>query len=517
MIAGAQPPSSAHAAPRQTKSTTIMHLDTTTEGSPALSTHPMTVIDDPDKKDPNAYLDSGPSDERSRLLGEGTSSSAQPLEMVPGYEELEADLPPEFHPYQAEYEVASSGDIYSHDHHLNEDGEALYQFLLSHAKVPPNFLLKCRGTHPETRVRHVTRTETVDGRSVTRTEPEMYTETVIDFDFTIDISHHLRQLPPVLWTVPDDEPTYRGRMKREVLTDAMSGVRRVSNRILQAGKHWREQREKWGLPPWLSMADQSDTVRRVTPADESIPTRSELTLRQWADRYCASNQSMKSFKFRKVVYGWNIDALTQVVRATIQRAFYARSPTITVQFTTSASEIDIRPSSTFSRALSKTWVVVLLWISLIYPFIWLYNRFHGGRWEVAGSAFPLRTWKHCEDSIPGESAETYRRRTFKEVTGDVASLTSQRSEGTDDRILTETPNGVSQLVGTSERDWFLTWESTVIHCVSARVREAAPIITPYGLHTAALLDDLRPPVVDRFASLGLPRDHQYSGFADLGI
>ncbi|KDN43384.1 hypothetical protein RSAG8_06168, partial [Rhizoctonia solani AG-8 WAC10335] len=387
-----------------------MHLDPATEGSPTLSTHPMTVIDDPDKKDPKAYLESDPSDEMSRLLGEGTSSAA--LELVPGYEELETDLPPEFHPYQAEYEITSNGDIYSHDHHLNEDGEALYQFLLSHAKIAPNFLLKCRGTHPETRVRHVTRTETVDGRTVTRTEPEMYTETVIDFDFVIDVSHHLRQLPPVLWTVPDDEPTYRGRMKREVLTDTMSGVRRISRRILKAGKLWQEKREKRGLPPWLSMADQPDMARRSTPADESMPTRSELTLRQWADRYCGSNKNMKSFKFRKVVYGWNIDALTQVVRATIQRALYTKSPTITVQFTTSASEIDIRPSSKFSRALSKTWVVVLLWIALIYPFIWLYNRFHGGRWEVAGSAFPLRTWKHCEDSIPGESAEAYRRRTL---------------------------------------------------------------------------------------------------------
>lgn len=477
----------------------------------------MAIMDDPDKKDLNSYFDSSPSDERSRLLGEGPSSSTQPLEMVPGYEELETDLPPEFHPYQAEYEITSSGDIYSHDPHLNEDGEALYQFLLSHAKVAPNFLLKCRGTHPETRVRHVTRTETVDGRTVTRTEPEMYTETVIDFDFTIDISLHLRQLAPVLWTVPDDEPAYRGRMKREVLTDTMSGTRRVSRRILKAGQAWREKRQKWGLPPWVSMADQSEMTRATTPADESMPARSELTLRQWADRYCASNKSLKSFKFRKVVYGWNIDALTQVVRATIQRVLYVKSPTITVQFATSASEIDIRPSSTFSRALSKTWVIVLLWIALMYPFIWLYKRIRGGSWEVAGSAFPLRTWRHCEDSIPGESAKAYRRRTFKEVTGDVASLTSQRSEGTDDRILIETPNGVSQLVGTAERDWFLTWESTIIHCVTARVREAAPIITPHAMHPAALLDDLRPPIADRFASLGLQRDHQYSGFADLGI
>ncbi|QRW16694.1 hypothetical protein RhiXN_04696 [Rhizoctonia solani] len=494
-----------------------MHLDPTTEGPSQASTHPMATIDDKDKKDPHGYFESGHSDESSRLLGEGSSSGAQPLETVPAYEEMHRDLPPEFQLYHADYETTSSGDIYSHDKHLNEDGEALYQFILSRAKVPPNFILKCRGTHPETRVRHVTRTETTDNRTVTRTEPEMHTETIVDFDFAIDISEHLRQLPPVLWTVPDDEPTYRGRMKREVLTDTMGGVRRVSRRILKAGKAWKETREKWGLPPWLSMTDQFDGPRRSTPADEAMPSRSELTLRQWADRYCESNKSMKSFKFRKVVYGWNTEKLTQAIRSSIQMVTYHRTPTITVQFVTSASEIDIRPSSTISRALSKTWVVVLLWLTLIYPFIWIYDRLRGGRWEVAGSAFPLRTWKHCGDSIPGESAEAYRRRTFKEVTGDVMSLTSERSDGTDDRILAETSNGVSQLIGPSERDWFLTWESTIKQCVTAGIQEAAPIITPYGMHTSALLDDFRPPVVDRFSSLGLQRDHEYSGFADLGI
>jgi hypothetical protein len=126
----------------------------------------------------------------------------------------------------------------------------------------------------------------------------MYTETVVDFDFAIDISRHLLH-PPVLWTVPDDEPAYRGRMKREVLTDAMGGVRRVSRRVLKAGNAWREQRERWGLPPWLSQVDQVDTMRRASPLDERVPMRSELTLRQWADRYCASHKSLKSFTFSK--------------------------------------------------------------------------------------------------------------------------------------------------------------------------------------------------------------------------
>jgi hypothetical protein len=98
-----------------------MHLDSTNEGSSDSPTHLDTIVDNPDKKHPSAYFESGPSDETSRLLGQG--SSGQSLEMVPGYEEMDGGLPPEFHPYHADYETTSSGDIYSHDQHLNEDGE----------------------------------------------------------------------------------------------------------------------------------------------------------------------------------------------------------------------------------------------------------------------------------------------------------------------------------------------------------------------------------------------------------
>ncbi|KAG8736598.1 hypothetical protein FRC10_009133 [Ceratobasidium sp. 414] len=399
----------------------------------------MTIIDNQSKKlaDERAYSDAGPSSGAAPLLGE--SSSTHDLEAVPGYHDLPDELPPVFTPYQAEYEISSSGDIFSHDHHLNEDGEALYRFLLAHAPTPPKLLVRCRGTHPETRVRHVTRTETRDGRTVTKVEPETYTETVIDFDFSIDISHHLHQLSPVNWTVPDDEPAYRGGMSREVLTDTLSGVRRVPRRVLKAGKVWRERRDKWGLPPWLSQTDHDPGMGQAVLADESMSMRSELSLRQWADRYCASHKA---------------------IRSTIRRVSYAPNQTVTIKFSTSANTIDIRPSTPFSRALSKTWIIVVLWIFLIYPFIWLYRRLRGGRWEVAGAAFPLRAWRHCEGSFPGQSSADFRAKTA----GDVASITSASatSDGADDRILAESGRGVSQLVGVSEGDWFQTWESTIM-------------------------------------------------------
>ncbi|KAG8693074.1 hypothetical protein FRC08_009333 [Ceratobasidium sp. 394] len=337
--------------------------------------------------DERPHPDAGPSSKTASPLGDGPST--HDLEAVPSCHTLPNDLPPAFTHYQAEYKVSLSGNIFSHDHHLNEDGEALCRFLLAHASTPPKLLVKCCGTHPETRVREVTHTETCDGETVTRVEHETYTETVVDFDFSIDISPHFQQLPPVNWTLPDDEPAYRGGMSREVFADKSSGVRRVPKSVLKAGKVWRKKREKLGLPPWLSQTDHDPSAGRAVPANESIPMRSELSLRQWADRYCASHKSLKEFTFRKVVYGWNFEQLTEAIRAAIRHGSFVSDQTVTIKFSTSANTIAIRPSTRFSRALSKTWVVVILWIFLVYPFIWLYRRFRGGRWEVAGSAFQL--------------------------------------------------------------------------------------------------------------------------------
>lgn len=102
------------------------------------------------------------------------ASSAQPG--TPSHEDAGPfaprgiDAPPEFSTWDARYYLTSRGDIvsaqrirtrfvwltwrfqYSHDSHLNEDGEALYRFLLDHLQ-PPKFQLHCRGTHKEQRMR----------------------------------------------------------------------------------------------------------------------------------------------------------------------------------------------------------------------------------------------------------------------------------------------------------------------------------------------------------------------------
>ena len=220
--------------------------------------------------------------------------------------------PPEFTPYSAEHSVTKDGEIISHDRHLNEDGawldrhalimcglhisptgEALYRFLLSQAEIPPTLFIHCRGSHKETRPHEVERTDS-QGRRYTETENR--TETITDFDFTIE-----HQVPPraIQWTVGDEEPAYRGLLSREVgppgeTTKADSG--RINSFLV-----WLEQRHSRGLPPWVAQERHANFPIGADVQPRRVDVlRSSWTLRQWVDDYCQSRKIFKEFVYKKV-------------------------------------------------------------------------------------------------------------------------------------------------------------------------------------------------------------------------
>lgn len=61
-------------------------------------------------------------------------------------EYVDLTQPPEYAPYRATYKMKKKG-VLSRDHHINEDGEALFRFLLDH-NSPPAMSIKVRGKHP---------------------------------------------------------------------------------------------------------------------------------------------------------------------------------------------------------------------------------------------------------------------------------------------------------------------------------------------------------------------------------
>ena len=141
------------------------------------------------------------------------------------------------------------------------------------------FVIHCRGTHSERRTRLVN----INGQVT----PETHTETVTDFDFKIR-----QPVPPraTQWTVADDEPAFRGCMKREV---GLPGHATESDGDTKKRfKAWQEERLRRGLPPWVGPNDE----RR----EGANSLRSSWTLRQWVDNYCQSQKIFKEFVYEKV-------------------------------------------------------------------------------------------------------------------------------------------------------------------------------------------------------------------------
>ncbi|KAG9043920.1 hypothetical protein FS837_008980 [Tulasnella sp. UAMH 9824] len=186
--------------------------------------------------------------------------------------------PPEFSHYQAEKQEDDDGNIFSHDHHLNTDGEALYRFLLHEGAKPPRVTAVFHGSHTETRTRQVTRRDS-NGHSYTTTET--YTVTIEDFAFTIDITQHLLAEPrgPPIWIVGERDPAHRGNRKRQVdntpymvgdetsTTDLEAGAKAVSAKSSWRRKATdvekgsangrRDRRWAWGLPSWVLLPGET--------------------------------------------------------------------------------------------------------------------------------------------------------------------------------------------------------------------------------------------------------------------
>lgn len=220
---------------------------------------------------------------------------------------LGGEEPPTFAPYEASYFTSGNGSVISHDPHLNEDGmslhtcttlaysstgEALYRFLLSQASIPPQIVLHCSGSHDETR----TRTIHHEHNGQPRMKTEEYTESVVDFDFKIDVGQYITG-DPIHWSVADSAPTYRGRMFREVGVD--DERRKATKSERKAAKSWEDERARRGFPPWIG-SDYAWRLDQPSVMHTDSVLKSSWTLRRWADDYCSSRKFLKEFDYEKV-------------------------------------------------------------------------------------------------------------------------------------------------------------------------------------------------------------------------
>ncbi|KAF8642356.1 hypothetical protein AX16_009625 [Volvariella volvacea WC 439] len=424
----------------------------------------------------------------------GSASYSPPqfddIVFAPGPEER--DPPPEFTPYDAEFFLTGEDDVVSHDPHLNSDGEALYRFLLSQSQNKPSYRLRCRGTHQETRTRWVRHHHDDSRQDESRLETT--NETVTDFDFYIDITQFFDERGPVQWTVPDSEPAYRGTMWREVdvevgpittisaSSDSGEDVavnptngyvtrkrRKVTAAEEKAYKKWVEERTARGLPPWVGGIN--GWREGMIEDDEVDVLASSKTVRQWADEYCASPKFLKEFVYDKTLYGWNMQQLESAIRSSIlHHTMYFGD--LTVEFQTRASKVYIRPDNRLSRMLSNKWLKFLSMILLIFPFIWLFKRFHsrgGGKWQVCGGAYALKRWVPLTDEELEELENSPDRLSHK---GQTNVTTPSRP------TIVHSSRGPSKLVGMREGEWFRKWEMTIVRAVQQRYQSYTPIYAP---------------------------------------
>lgn len=125
-----------------------------------------------------------------------TIPMATPCKQTDGYQGR--PLPPTYSIYKAEYTTTKEGVI-SRDVHINQDAEALMQFLYQH-NTPPKMSISFYGYHDETT--WTTRiSRDADGNECRTQEPT--THRVCDFNFSVDCSDDVSPICQGIYVLPD--------------------------------------------------------------------------------------------------------------------------------------------------------------------------------------------------------------------------------------------------------------------------------------------------------------------------
>lgn len=200
----------------------------------------------------------------------------------------------------------------------------------------------------------------------------------------------------------------------------------------------------------------------------------------------------------QVIYGWNFSALEAAVVAAVKSTHY--NGHLTVNFQRRGDKVYVRADNWLSRTLSNKWLVVLLWVTLMYPWIWLFKRFYqggGGKWEVCGGAYALKSWKLVDyNSTAGLNSSNNHAVDPADLDPDApppfpGTLSpAAASESLNNKTLVNTQMGVAEVVGLREGEWFQMWEGTIKRAVVGRLKSQVPLTVPDdGPLPAALMLD----------------------------
>ena len=369
------------------------------------------------------------------------------------------------------------------DAHLPSLAILMAQFIREQAQIPPKLIVHIKGSHEETIYsatasydysdhtiidanrdgdHRVSRAvgDSLDGRDRDHHHDQHQTDQrdhykssgsfqvtrpVIDFDFKIDISCNVTP-EPEYFVIADNLAAYRGQTFMEL--DLNPGGRHGASNVMQAKAKALEEGE----------------MERIHSGEQPWQTRNaggSLTLEQWCSDYIHSSAQIKDFKFTKVIHGWDLDVVEAAIRNSITAELY--NGKVEINFTTpSGNGIHVRPSTGFSKARSNTFLRGLLNVSLVWPITcYLYEQ----QWRTCGATYALKKWVHLADSQPGDDVTSYAARVGRHV---------------DPKRLSLTPEGISEIRGVQEDEWFAHWESTVKNAVNENLKERDPLAEPHN-------------------------------------
>jgi len=337
--------------------------------------------------------------------------------------------------------VAANRDVTCTDETVNKDVNAMYNFLLSQTSIPPRITCRIVGKHKETRIEEqlvedttyrngnrpspragsrnsisrpsmasddedaLPRSPASGGLRTPVSQPASHARLVSDegethvrrtqtkkqvintvevtaFDFSIDLTQNL--LPrPVLWTAPDEELVYRGGALKE---------------------------------RWVGHTDAQREGNDIE-GDQSL-LKSTKSLKTWVKYYVDRAGPLKEFEWSKGVDGWDWTGIREAIKGSILRSGY--SGNVTVSFDLSGRHVFVRPPGLWSSMYSDAFGNVLLWASLVRPYLMFYYK--EGRWAIGGEVWHLRRgdeglkegeWFRFWESTIERAVE--KRMTIKEV------------------------------------------------------------------------------------------------------
>ena len=173
---------------------------------------------------------------------------------------------------------------------------------------------------------------------------------------------------------------------------------------------------------------------------------------------------------------------------------------LTVEFRRRGDKVFIRADNWLSRTLSNKWLVILLCVTLVYPWIWLFKRFYqggGGKWEVCGGAYALKAWRlvdYSSTSGANGNNQPVDPDAPPPFPGTLNPTAAAFTGSLNNKTLVNTQMGVAEVVGIREGEWFQMWEGSIRRAVVGRLKAPVPLTVPDDgpLPAALMLDGYQP-------------------------